>query len=41
MLGWGFGVTMHAFETFGCGKGWEERKIQEILNKDQQTKKWN
>ena len=28
MLGWGFGVLMHAFETFGYGKHWEERKIQ-------------
>lgn len=34
MLGWGFGVTMHALETFGYGKKWEERKIQEILNKN-------
>jgi len=41
MLGWGFGLTMHAFETFGYGKGWEERKINEILNKDKQTKKWD
>jgi hypothetical protein len=41
MLGWGFGLTMHAFETFGYGKSWEERKINEILNKDKQTKKWD
>ncbi|WP_091464360.1 2TM domain-containing protein [Flavobacterium urocaniciphilum] len=42
MLGWGFGLTMHAFETFGYGKSWEEKKIQEILNKDkEQNKKWN
>lgn len=34
MLGWGFGITMHAFETFGYGKAWEEKKIREILNKD-------
>lgn len=43
MLGWGFGLTMHALETFGYGKGWEERKIQQILNKDQQhnsNNKW-
>jgi len=42
MLGWGLGLTFHAFETFGYGKSWEERKIQEILNKNtEDTRKWN
>ena len=42
MLGWGLGVTFHAFETFGYGKTWEEKKIQEILNKQNNTNnKWN
>jgi len=40
MMGWGMGVIFHALETFGYGKAWEERKIQEILNKDKQNK-WN
>ena len=41
-LGWGMGVFFHAFEVFGYGKNWEERKIQEILNKDNEQKnKWN
>ena len=41
MLGWGFGVLMHAFETFGYGKNWEERKIKEILDKQNGTNnKW-
>ena len=40
MFGWGMGVTFHAIETFGYGKSWEEKKIQEILNKNKQTK-WN
>lgn len=41
MLGWGFGLLMHAFETFGYGKNWEERKIQEILNKENASNnKW-
>lgn len=40
MLGWGFGLTMHAFGVFGYGKSWEERKIQEILNKDKQKNSW-
>ena len=34
MLGWGLGLSFHAFGVFGYGKSWEERKIQEILNKD-------
>lgn len=41
MLGWGFGLTMHAFETFGYGKAWEEKKIREILQKENQgNNKW-
>jgi sensor histidine kinase YesM len=41
MLGWGMGLTFHAFETFGFGKSWEEKKIQEILNKQKDTNnKW-
>jgi hypothetical protein len=41
MLGWGFGVMTHAFETFGYGKNWEERKIREILDKQNGTNnKW-
>jgi len=42
MLGWGMGLTFHAIEVFGYGKSWEERKIQEILKKEeQQNNKWN
>lgn len=33
LLGWGLGLTFHAFETFGFGKRWEEKKIQEYLSK--------
>jgi hypothetical protein len=40
MLGWGLGLSFHAFETFGYGKSWEEKKIQEILNKENNSK-WN
>lgn len=40
--GWGFGLTMHAFQVFGYSSKWEARKIQEILNKDQENKQdWN
>lgn len=42
MLGWGMGLTFHALETFGYGKSWEEKKIQEILNKENnQNNKWS
>lgn len=33
MLGWGFGLTMHALKTFGVGSNWEEKQIQKILDK--------
>ena len=36
--GWGFGVMGHAAETFNYnpffGKDWEERKINEMMDKD-------
>lgn len=32
LLGWGIGVAAHAIGTF-FGRKWEERKIQEYLNK--------
>lgn len=42
MFGWGIGVLFHGLETFGYGKTWEERKIQEILEKEANKKnKWN
>ena len=41
MLGWGMGIVFHAFGVFGYGKNWEERKIQEILDKENQRKNWN
>lgn len=42
MLGWGMGLSFHAFEVFGYGKSWEEKKIQEILNKDNDNNtKWS
>lgn len=33
LLGWGIGVASHAFQVFGVGEPWQERKIQEIMNK--------
>jgi sensor histidine kinase YesM len=39
--GWGFGVLMHAFQVFGYGSSWEEKKLKEILEKDNKTNNWN
>jgi heme/copper-type cytochrome/quinol oxidase subunit 2 len=40
--GWGFGVIMHAFKVFGYSTNWEERKIKEILEKQNTNKNtWN
>ncbi|MBK0369195.1 histidine kinase [Flavobacterium agrisoli] len=41
VFGWGFGLSMHAFKTFGYGSTWEERKIKELMNKeDEQFTNW-
>lgn len=39
-LGWGFGLIMHAFKVFGYSADWEERKIQEILKKENSKQNW-
>jgi len=31
--GWGFGLVMHALKVFGYSSKWEERKIKEILQR--------
>lgn len=38
--GWGFGLLMHAFKVFGYSSNWEERKIREILRKEDKTQIW-
>ncbi|OXB08102.1 2TM domain-containing protein [Flavobacterium pectinovorum] len=38
-LGWGFGVVMHAFKVFGYSSDWEERKIRQILEKENNNQK--
>lgn len=41
LLGWGLGLTIHAFTVFGYGANWEERKIEEIMAKNQEkTNNW-
>ena len=39
-LGWGFGVVMHAFKVFGYSTDWEERKIREILQRENNKQTW-
>lgn len=34
VFGWGLGITIQAFQVFGLGGTWEERKIKEIMNND-------
>ncbi|WP_413997717.1 histidine kinase [Flavobacterium sp. W1B] len=38
--GWGFGLIMHGMKVFGYSSNWEERKIQEILQKEDNNKHW-
>ena len=40
-LGWGIGLIFHGFQAFGFAKDWEEKKINEIMNKDKETKRFN
>ena len=39
-FGWGFGLTMKGFRVFGYSSNWEERKIQQILNKEESKQNW-
>ena len=40
LLGWGVGVAAHAIAVFGIpgmfGRDWEERKIRQLMDRDQQ-----
>ena len=41
-IGWGTGLFFHGLGVFGTTSNWEERKIQEILNKQKEQKNtWN
>ena len=35
-LGWGIGLISHAIQVFGVAKGWQERKIKELMDKEKQ-----
>lgn len=43
LLGWGIGVFFHAMKVFNFmpffGKDWEEKKIKEYMEKEEQSKK--
>ncbi len=32
--GWGLGLLIHALTTFGVSRNWEERKIRELMDKE-------
>ena len=42
MFGWGIGVAIHAMRTFNYlpffGKAWEDKKIKEFIDKEEQSK---
>jgi len=42
MLGWGIGVVFHGMKVFNympfIGKDWEEKKIKEFMDKEDQSK---
>jgi hypothetical protein len=44
LLGWGFAIVMHGLAAFRVSpifnKEWEERKIKEILEKENKTQTW-
>lgn len=41
LFGWGLGLTIHGITVFGYGANWEERKIKELMQKEQeQNKSW-
>jgi hypothetical protein len=41
MIGWGIGVVIHGMKVYNympfLGKDWEERKIKEFMDKEEQT----
>ena len=44
VLGWGIGVVIHGLKVFNCipflGKDWEEKKIKEFMEQDNNKQIW-
>ncbi|GAB5399805.1 MAG: 2TM domain-containing protein [Aureisphaera sp.] len=44
IVGWGLGILGHAIDTYSInpflGKNWEQRKIKEIMDKEESSLKW-
>lgn len=44
-FGWGIGLVLKAVKIFGMnpflGRDWEERKIREFMEEDEQQNRWN
>lgn len=44
-FGWGIGLIFHAVKAFGLnplfGKDWEDRKIKELMQDDNEQEKWD
>ncbi|OXA77719.1 2TM domain-containing protein [Flavobacterium aquidurense] len=44
LLGWGVAIVLHGLKAFDCfpflNKEWEQRKIEEILEKDNNKQLW-
>ncbi|RKS96555.1 histidine kinase [Chryseobacterium defluvii] len=40
MLGWGIGLVAHGMSVFAIGKNWEDKKIREILEKQNNNGKY-
>lgn len=41
MIGWGIGLGIHGMSVFGYGSKWEEKKIREIMEKEENyNKSW-
>ena len=39
-FGWGLGLAIKGLWVFGYGTNWEERKIEQILNKEENKQNW-
>lgn len=43
-FGWGIGIFFHALKTFNLnpffGRKWEERKIKQLMEEEENTNKW-